>query len=95
MPTRYSYGDSGNIGKFTETGALYARLFMTDGRRVKRGNVEFVYDDSGNLVKSDGMEFCYDESGVTGVKYNNKEYVYRKDEQGNIIACRFVKHMRQ
>lgn len=61
--------------------------YDANGRQVvKRGNVEFVYDDSGNLIKSNGMEFCYDESGVTGVKYNNKEYVYRKDAQGNIVA---------
>ena len=45
--------------------------------------MEFVYDDSGNLIKSDGMELSYDE---TGVKYNNKNYVYRKDAQGNIVA---------
>ena len=66
------------------------------GRRVSKGSISFTYDSDGRLIKqSDGLEFIYDASGVAGVKYNGNTYFYRKDVQGNIIACRFVKHMRQ
>ena len=57
------------------------------GRRVSKGNISFTYDSDGRLIKqSDGLEFIYDNSGVIGVKYNNAQYFYRRDCQGNIIA---------
>ena len=95
---RCEYDDIGNPTKYCgltliwEKGRQLSKIgeielkYDASGRRVKRGDVEFVYDDSGNLIKSDGMEFCYDETGVTGVKYDGKQYVYRKDAQGNIVA---------
>ena len=57
------------------------------GRRVSKGNISFTYDSNGRLLKqSNGLEFVYDNSGVIGVKYNNAQYFYRRDCQGNIIA---------
>ena len=57
------------------------------GRRVSKGNISFTYDSDGRLIKqSDGLEFIYDNSGVIGLKYNNSQYFYRRDCQGNIIA---------
>ena len=57
------------------------------GRRVSKGNITFTYDSEGRLLKqSNGLEFIYDNSGVIGVKYNNAQYFYRRDAQGNIIA---------
>ena len=32
------------------------------------------------------MEFVYDSSGLCGFKYNNEEYLYQKNIQGDIIA---------
>ena len=57
------------------------------GRRISKGNIKFTYDSEGRLLKqSNGLEFIYDNSGVIGVKYNNAQYFYRRDAQGNIIA---------
>ena len=57
------------------------------GRRVSKGNISFTYDSNGRLIKqSNGLEFIYDNSGVIGLKYNNAQYFYRRDCQGNIIA---------
>ena len=69
------YGDT----TFTYNGA---------GRRVSKGNITVTYASNGNLLtQSNGLEFIYDNSGVIGVKYNNAQYFYRRDAQGNIIAC--------
>ena len=61
------------------------------GKRITRNGTVFTYDGEGNLVRqSDGLEFIYDNTGVIGVKHQSgnstKEYIYRKDVQGNIIA---------
>ena len=57
------------------------------GRRATKGNISFTYDSDGRLIKqSNGLEFIYDNSGVIGLKYNNAQYFYRRDCQGNIIA---------
>lgn len=57
------------------------------GKRTSKGGIIFTYDHGGNLVKqSNGLEFVYDMNGLSGVKYNNTQYFYRKDSQGNIIA---------
>ncbi len=95
----FEYDDIGNPKKYRgltlkwEKGRQLAKIgdielkYDANGRRIKRGTVEFIYDDGGNLVKSsDGLEFYYDEAGVSGVKYNATQYLYRKDAQGNIIA---------
>ena len=58
-----------------------------NGRRIKKDNISFTYDNDGRLIKqSDGLEFIYNLSNLIGIKYNNIEYFYRKDCQGNIIA---------
>ncbi len=57
------------------------------GRRTGKNGIRFIYDNEGRLIKqSDGLEFVYDNAGVVGVKYNDTQYFYRKDAQGNIIA---------
>ena len=57
------------------------------GRRISKSNITFTYDSNGNLLKqSNGLEFIYDNSGVSGVKYSDNTYFYRRDAQGNIIA---------
>ncbi|MCL2145465.1 MAG: RHS repeat-associated core domain-containing protein, partial [Endomicrobia bacterium] len=58
------------------------------GKRVKKGDVIYTYDIGGKLLRqSDGtdtLEFIYDESGLSGVKYGDMQYVYRKNIQGDI-----------
>ena len=62
-------------------------VYDGQGRRVGKNDLRYTYDAEGNLItSSDGLEFIYDNSGVLGVKYNNEQYFYRKDAQGNIIA---------
>ena len=57
------------------------------GRRIKKDNISFTYDNEGRLIKqSNGLEFIYDFSNLIGIRYNETEYFYRKDCQGNIIA---------
>ncbi len=57
------------------------------GRRVNKNTISYVYDSAGNLIaQSNGLEFIYDNSGVAGVIYADKQYFYRKDAQGNIVA---------
>ncbi|MDE5721885.1 MAG: hypothetical protein K2I30_03995 [Clostridia bacterium] len=57
------------------------------GRRTRKGDISYVYDNDGRLIKqSNGLEFIYDAGGVIGVKYNNIQYFYRRDARGNIIA---------
>ena len=60
------------------------------GRRIKKNNTVFTYDANNRLIKqSDGtntLGFIYDNSGLSGVKHNDKEYIYSKDIQGNIIS---------
>ena len=58
-----------------------------NGRRIKKDNILFTYDNEGRLIKqSNGLEFIYDLSNLIGIRYNEIEYFYRKDCQGNIIA---------
>ncbi len=48
-----------------------------------------VYDANGNLIAiygNDYLRFVYDNKEVTGIIYNEKQYFYRRDAQGNIIA---------
>ena len=60
------------------------------GRRIRKNNTVFTYDANNKLIKqSDGtntLGFIYDNSGLSGVKHNDKEYIYSKDIQGNIIS---------
>ncbi len=57
------------------------------GRRVNKNAISYVYDSAGNLIaQSNGLQFIYDNSGVAGVIYADKQYFYRKDAQGNIVA---------
>ena len=79
--TEWQYGT--RLTKFGDTTFTYDGA----GRRVSKGNISFTYDSDGRLIKqSNGLEFIYDNSGVIGVKYNNAQYFYRRDCQGNIIA---------
>lgn len=58
-----------------------------EGKRSGKGSISFVYDDGGNLIiQSNGLEFIYDHTGLCGLRYNDTEYFYRKDAQGNIAA---------
>ena len=73
----------------TRLRSLGAAAFNYDGfgKRIKKNNIEFVYDSDGRLIKqSDGLEFVYDDKGVVGIKHNSTQYFYRRDIQGNIIA---------
>ena len=57
------------------------------GRRTKKGDIEFVNDHNGRVLKSsDGVQYYYDGSGAVGLLYDGNQYVFRKDIQGNIIA---------
>ncbi len=57
------------------------------GRRVNKNTISYVYDSAGNLIaQSNGLQFINDNSGVAGVIYADKQYFYRKDAQGNIVA---------
>ena len=77
----WQYGT--RLTKFGDTTFTYDGA----GRRVSKGDISFTYDSDGRLIKqSNGLEFIYDNSGVIGVKYNNSQYFYRRDCQGNIIA---------
>lgn len=62
-------------------------VYDSTGRRVNKNAINYVYDSAGNLIaQSNGLEFIYDNSGIAGVIYADKQYFYRKDAQGNIIA---------
>ena len=79
--TEWQYGT--RLTKFGTTTFAYDGA----GRRISKGNISFTYDSNGRLIKqSNGLEFIYDNSGVIGLKYNNAQYFYRRDCQGNIIA---------
>lgn len=62
-------------------------VYDSTGRRVNKNAISYVYDSAGNLIaQSNGLEFIYDNSGIAGVIYADKQYFYRKDAQGNIVA---------
>ncbi len=79
-----------NFGK--QLASFGDNTFVYDGygRRIRKNNTVFTYDANNKLVKqSDGtntLGFIYDNSGLSGVKHNDKEYIYSKDIQGNIIS---------
>ena len=57
------------------------------GKRIKKNNIEFVYDSDGRLIKqSNGLEFIYDDKQVIALEKEQIRYFYRRDIQGNIIA---------
>ncbi len=57
------------------------------GKRIKKNNIEFVYDSDGRLIKqSNGLEFIYDDKQVIALEKAQIRYFYRRDVQGNIIA---------
>lgn len=62
-------------------------VYDSTGRRVNKNAISYDYDSAGNLIaQSSGLQFIYDNSGVAGVIYADKQYFYRKDAQGNIVA---------
>ena len=57
------------------------------GRRIRKGEIEYIYDSAGKLVgSSDGTTYIYDDKGVAGFVNADGMCLYRKDAQGNIIA---------
>ena len=78
-----TFDTMGRLQKYGETRIVY----NGDGTRESKEYLTFTYDSNGRLIKqSNGLEFIYDNSGVIGVNYNNAQYFYRRDAQGNIIA---------
>ena len=69
-----------------------ANTFEYDGlgRRVKKNNTSYLYDSNNRLIKSDNTNdvliFAYDHLGVTGFKYNNEQYIYRKNVLGDVVS---------
>ena len=58
-----------------------------EGRRIQKNTIVYTYGSDGKLLKqSDGLEFLYDTTGVAGIKYNNEDYLLRKDILGNITG---------
>ncbi len=87
-PTTYR-GKTAQWQNYAQLIAYNGASFAYDGlgRRIKKNAVEYTYDSDGRLIKqSDGLEFVYDADGIIGVKYNNTQYFYRRDAQGNIVA---------
>ena len=94
------YDDFGNPTNYKGNAATWqhgklltqygSTTFVYDGygRRIKKGSIIFAYDNEGNLIRqSDGtntLEFIYDGSGLSGVKCNDVNYLYRKNAQGDI-----------
>ena len=57
------------------------------GRRTGKGDLTFLYDESGALLsQSNGLSFLYDHTGLFAIKDGNTVYYCRKDPQGNILA---------
>ena len=98
--TAIVYDDFGNPTSYKGNAATWqhgklltqygSTAFVYDGygRRIKKGSIIFAYDNEGNLIRqSDGtntLEFIYDGSGLSGVKCNDVNYLYRKNAQGDI-----------
>ena len=58
-----------------------------EGRRIRKNTIVYTYGSDGKLWKqSNGLEFLYDTTGVAGIKYNNEDYLLRKDILGNITG---------
>lgn len=59
------------------------------GIRYQKNSTTYVLDGSTILQESDGVKtltYYYGVSGVVGFRYNNKDYYYRKNLQGDVIA---------
>ena len=57
------------------------------GKRIQKNGTKFTYDGKGRLIKqSNHLEFFYDDKGVIGIKYNGKNYLYRKNIQGDVLG---------
>ena len=58
------------------------------GKRIRKGSTYFTYDTSKNLVlmnkSGKSLEFIYDDHGLLGIKTPNKQYILRKNAQGDI-----------
>lgn len=94
----YTYDGDGNPTKYRGHTLTWQKGMLTSyagialsydgyGRRSTKNGITFTYDSNNRLIKqSNGLEFFYDESGVLGFRYNNLNYTYLKDIQGNIIG---------
>ena len=59
--------------------------YNSNGLRIKKNDIEFIYDSNDNLIySSDGLTFIYDDNKVIGFIYNNNYYFYKYDLLGNI-----------
>ncbi len=58
------------------------------GKRIKKGSTCFIYDSCNNLIlMANGevyLDFIYDDRGLSGVKYQGENFVFRKNGQGDI-----------
>ncbi len=97
----FSYDANGNpTGYKGETlqwtrGRLLSRYgdqtftYGADGIRYQKNNTTYVLDGSTILQESDGVKtltYHYGATGVVGFNYNNKDYYYRKNLQGDVVA---------
>ena len=72
------------IGQLTKVGST-EYVYDGYGKRIKKGNTVFTYDFGNRLIKQGNkLEFYYDGNGLTGLKYDNVNYIYRKNAQGDI-----------
>ena len=59
------------------------------GLRTKKGNTVYFWQGDRLVREKTGEEeiyYYYDESGVSGINYNGKEYYFRKNMLGDVIA---------
>ena len=58
------------------------------GKRIRKGSTYFTYDIDNKLVqmKKDGkyLYFIYDDRGISGITYQDQQFILRKNAQGDI-----------
>lgn len=63
--------------------------YGADGIRTKKNSITYTLDGNKILKETDGSKtliYYYGNSGVIGFKYNNVDYYYEKNLQGDVIA---------
>lgn len=95
----FTYDGFGNPTKFKnknlqwENGKLIAfesHKFDYDGygKRIRKDSTYYTYDTNKNLVEMENgdntLRFIYDNSGISGIEYNDQQYLLRKNVQGDI-----------
>ena len=89
-PTTYR-GHNLTWGKIKQLEAYDSNTFAYDskGDRVRKNDVAYVLDNKNILreVRPDGtIEYYYDNKTVIGFHYNNADYYYQKNLQGDVTA---------